>query len=63
MLVPAAVHARAATRQHAIDQAERQAAVIAATLAIPVGTVMSRLHGARKRLREHLHADLASLAT
>jgi len=34
---------------------------IADTLRIPIGTVMSRLHGARKRLRESLQCDLQSL--
>ncbi len=33
---------------------------IAALLAIPLGTVMSRLHGARKRLREEMQDDLRS---
>lgn len=32
---------------------------IAETLKIPIGTVMSRLHGARKRLRKILQDDLA----
>ena len=31
---------------------------IAETLKIPIGTVMSRLHGARKRLRKDLQTDL-----
>jgi RNA polymerase sigma-70 factor (ECF subfamily) len=35
---------------------------IAETLSIPVGTVMSRLHGARQRLRQVLHADLRPMA-
>ncbi|MEM7583430.1 MAG: sigma-70 family RNA polymerase sigma factor [Acidobacteriota bacterium] len=35
---------------------------IAETLNIPLGTVMSRLHGARKRLRQTLQSDLQSLA-
>lgn len=34
---------------------------IAETLDIPIGTVMSRLHGARKRLRQVLHGELQSL--
>lgn len=36
-------------------------AEIADTLNIPIGTVMSRLHGARKRLRESLQDELQSL--
>lgn len=35
---------------------------IAETLNIPIGTVMSRLHGARKRLRQKLQTDLQALA-
>lgn len=35
---------------------------IADTLNIPIGTVMSRLHGARKRLRQKLQDDLQALA-
>ena len=35
---------------------------IADTLNIPIGTVMSRLHGARKRLRQKLQNDLQALA-
>lgn len=35
---------------------------IAKTLNIPIGTVMSRLHGARKRLRQKLQNDLHTLA-
>lgn len=34
---------------------------IAATLNIPIGTVMSRLHGARKRLRAILEEDLQTV--
>lgn len=34
---------------------------IAETLNIPIGTVMSRLHGARKRLRQQLEDDLRTL--
>ncbi len=34
---------------------------IAATLCIPLGTVMSRLHGARKQLRQVVQEDLRSL--
>lgn len=36
-------------------------AEIAETLEIPIGTVMSRLHGARKRLRQVLGEDLQDL--
>ena len=36
---------------------------IADTLNIPIGTVMSRLHGARKRLRQVLGDDLRNLLT
>ncbi len=36
-------------------------AEIAETLEIPIGTVMSRLHGARKRLRKELQDELRSL--
>ena len=35
---------------------------IAETLSIPIGTVMSRLHGARKHLRQKLQDDLQALA-
>ncbi len=35
---------------------------IAKTLNIPLGTVMSRLHGARKKLRQKLQPELRSLA-
>ncbi len=34
---------------------------IAETLEIPIGTVMSRLHGARKRLRQKLQGELQTL--
>ena len=35
---------------------------IAETLSIPIGTVMSRLHGARKRLRHVLKEDIRAMA-
>jgi RNA polymerase sigma-70 factor (ECF subfamily) len=43
------------------DYQDLSYAEIAETLDIPIGTVMSRLHGARKRLRERLQDDLQSL--
>jgi len=43
------------------DYQDLSYAEIAETLNIPIGTVMSRLHGARKKLREILHDDLQAL--
>lgn len=40
------------------DYQDLSYAAIAATLKIPIGTVMSRLHGARKRLGQFLDEDL-----
>ncbi len=43
------------------DYQDLSYAEIAKTLEIPIGTVMSRLHGARKRLRQRLQGELQSL--
>ncbi|MEM8962358.1 MAG: sigma-70 family RNA polymerase sigma factor [Acidobacteriota bacterium] len=43
------------------DYQDLSYAEIASTLGIPLGTVMSRLHGARKRLRTILQEDLRAL--
>lgn len=43
------------------DYQDLSYAEIAETLEIPIGTVMSRLHGARKRLRQRLQGELQSL--
>ncbi|RMH19383.1 MAG: sigma-70 family RNA polymerase sigma factor [Acidobacteria bacterium] len=44
------------------DYQDLSYAEIASTLGIPIGTVMSRLHAARKRLRQILQDDLRALA-
>ncbi len=44
------------------DYQDLSYAEIAETLGIPIGTVMSRLHGARKRLRQMLQDDLQAFA-